>query len=734
MIEKSTIEKSIQISHTKRAGAGGEPRHGTARHDGELIAAATGFHKGMLLLLLASGCALALATRAAQATQPPEEVIVTSRLVEEPAFSTPYTVDIITERRILQANLRSTPDIFREIPGTLVQKTAYGHGSPYIRGFTGFRNLFMIDGIRLNNAVFREGPNQYWATVDAGTFGRMEVVRGPKSTLYGSDAIGGTVNALTRSPIAYRENDGLRGGLHVRYGEAEDSAVIGGTVDVPMGSSTGLLLGGSAKDFNDIESGASKLPNTGYEEWTFDGKLRHELSDSLQLTLAHSEVHQDDVPRTHRTIFAVPYAGTTVGDELRRDLDQDRALTYVRLQGADTGGVSAWQTTVFRHSQEEERQRLRSADRFDEQRVKVDTTGVNFSATAGTDHFGQFTLGMDLAHDDVNSFSSSNPIQGPVADNSTYDWFGVFLQNTYGLSETLELTTGARLAHMAVDAGSISDPVDGSEYSYKQEWSEPVGNLRLSWEPLPGQAMLYTGISKGFRAPNLSDLTRLDSARSNEFEIPATNLDPEEYFQYEVGGRYSGDKVRLNASVYYTDIQGQIQRLLTGEVNANGEFELTKANIGDGDLYGVEVEGSYHFTKRLHAFGHFAWLDGKISNQTEVGQPTVDDNHSRMMPASYRAGLHYRVEMQTPWWVEAEMFHADKADDLSLRDMSDTQRIPPGGTPAYTVWNLRGGLQVGPALELNFAVENLLDDNYRVHGSGQNEPGRNLIVSADYRF
>ena len=82
---------------------------------------------------------------------------------------------------------------------------AYGQGSPYIRGFTGYLNVMMVDGIRLNNSVFRTGPNQYWATIDPLSLSRLEVVKGPGSVLYGTDAIGGAVNAITKSPTTYGE-------------------------------------------------------------------------------------------------------------------------------------------------------------------------------------------------------------------------------------------------------------------------------------------------------------------------------------------------------------------------------------------------------------------------------------------------------------------------------------------------------------------------------------------------
>src|SRR5688500_1690591 len=130
-----------------------------------------------------------------------EETIVTATRIERTVFDVPYTAHVIgREDFIERRNVRTFPDALREIPGVMVQRTAYGQASPFIRGFTGFRTLALIDGIRLNNATFREGPNQYWGSIDQYTIDRIDVVKGPSSVLYGSDAIGGTVNAITRKP------------------------------------------------------------------------------------------------------------------------------------------------------------------------------------------------------------------------------------------------------------------------------------------------------------------------------------------------------------------------------------------------------------------------------------------------------------------------------------------------------------------------------------------------------
>lgn len=663
-----------------------------------------------------------------------EEIVVTASHVEEPVFLTPYSVDIIGAKRIHMVSFRSTPDIFREVPGTLVQKTAHGQGSPYIRGFTGFRNLFMIDGIRLNNAVFREGPNQYWATVDTGSIRRMEVVRGPQSVLYGSDAIGGTVNVLTHDPEAYQGDKPFNGRLSYRDSTGENSGIARAKLDMGLGKRGGLMISGSKKNFGDIQSGNGLLPNTGYDEWSLASKFLYELSDNLTLSAAHFEVHQDEVPRTHKTIYSQPFESTVAGSDLRRDLYQDRILSYVRVHADKLLSWENWTVTLFRHQQEELRDRLRSRNRQDKQGVDVNTLGMNVTATLGTGKLGVFTAGAAWAHDRVDSFSSQNPVQGPVADDSSYDWVGVFLQNRYQFSEHLDMTAGMRVGYFRVDAGSISDLQDNSQYSYQDSWTAPVGNLRLGWSPVADRWRVYGGGSQGFRAPNLSDLTRLDSARSNEFEIPSVGLDPERYTSYELGARFHSDVLEVEGAVYYTDIKDQIQRLLTGNVNGDGEQEVTKANVGDGEIHGFELKVNWSISNQWLVFGHFAWLDGEISNEAEVGKAPINDYPDRMMPTNYRLGLRYQGTTAHNWWLESEVVRVEDADRLSLRDKSDTQRIPPGGTPGYSLWHIRGGLELGESLYLNLVLENLTNENYRLHGSGQNETGRNLILSVDYSF
>ena len=183
---------------------------------------------------------------------------------------------------------------------------------------------------------------------------------------------------------------------------------------------------------------------------------------------------------------------------------------------------------------------------------------------------------------------------------------------------------------MSVDANKVSDPLTGNEIQLNKNWDNLIGNIRYNYQITPKQHSVYIGVSQGFRAPNLSDLTRFDSARSNEFETPSIDLKPEHYISVDSGLKYT--------------------------------------------------------------------------------------------------------PLSSNWWLNTEVITFAKADKLSTQDKNDTQRIPQGGTPGYTIWALSTGFEISTQLLLGFQINNILDKNYRVHGSGQNEAGRNFIGSVSYSF
>ncbi len=667
-----------------------------------------------------------------------DEIVISATRTSHSAFEVPFSTNTISREQFQDRSYRTIPDSLRDIPGILVQKTSHGQGSPYIRGFTGFRNVYLIDGIRLNNSVFRDGPNQYLNTVDPYSLDRMEVLQGSSSVLYGSDAIGGVVSMFTTEPFAYGGSDStsFAGRTLFRYASGENAYVGRVTLSTGIDDKIGLVIGGTLKDFGDVEAGKpiDLQRNTGYGEYDADFKLEYFINEQSRLVVAHQIVRQNNVPRTHKTVFSESFHGTTTGSELRRDLDQERELTYVQFfnTNEDSPLLHSTKLSLSWQRQAETRDRVRTGNRRDIQGFEVGTLGITAQMESEDSAIGQFTYGVEYYHDNVNSFSTKNPIQGPVADDASYDLFGLYLQDELTINDRTSLIVGGRFDYASANADSVQDPVSGSRISISEDWSSFVGNARLSYQVVPDHLNYYGGVSQGFRAPNLSDLTRLDSARTNEIETPAPGLDPEHFITYETGFKARGDVWSATSSYFYTDISDMIIRTPTGKVIGT-ENEITKLNAGNGFVQGIQVSGVYRPHDNWKLFGSMSWTDGEVDTFPTATSGKRREPIDRLMPLTGELGVRYD-DPNKKFWVEGLTRMADKADRLSTRDQADSNRIPPGGTPGYAVFSIRSGYRINANAKLTFGIENIFDKNYRVHGSGQNEVGRNFIIGAEFTF
>ena len=449
-------------------------------------------------------------------------VHVTATRTEKDEMQIPATVyDISSEELNNTKMVRSMPEALKEIPAVMVQKTSHGQGSPYVRGLTGFRNLFLIDGIRLNNSVFRDGPNQYWNTVDPFSLKKIEIVKGPGSVLYGSDSVGGTINVFTKSPVYINDAYSPGGRIYGRYSYGEDSYI--GRGEVRGGNKKfGWIMGFSLKDFGDIKGGEDigKQPHTGYDEWDGDLKLEYKIDDDSKLVFAHQRVNMDDAWRTHKTIYGISWEGTSVGNEQARILDQDRNLTYLQYYGKNHGNlIDNIKLSLSYHEQKESRYRLRSDDRSDIQGLDIGTIGL-WGQIDTIQNYGTWTYGLEYYHDDVESSSVSYnsdgslrsiEIQGPVADDAAYDLLDLYIQLDMPVTESFSVITGARYTYAGMDAKKIKDPVTGERTSFEDDWNSIVTSTRVLYHiDKNNNYIIFSGISQGFRAPNLIFLISQD--------------------------------------------------------------------------------------------------------------------------------------------------------------------------------------------------------------------------------
>ncbi len=717
----------------------------------------------------------------AQSPQPLETSIldlitVTATSTATSVFKAPYTAHVIERERFLdQRYARSVADALSETPGILVQKTSSAQASPFIRGFTGFRTLTLIDGIRLNNAVFREGPNQYFATIDLLSVNRLDIVKGPSSVLWGSDAIGGTINVLTRgpemlpwpqapapapdgkmtldgkgviapaTPVEQPQRFAFHGGTYYRYATAENSHTMRGEFSLAATEHVGIYGGVSWKDFDDLRGGdlIGDQPNTGYTEIDGDVKVLVRPNENVDVTFAFQRVEQNNAPRTHSTIYAKSFDGTTIGTDLRRDFDQLRELAYVQLEAR---AVAPWldrvKLSLSWHNQEETQDRIPANGRRNVTDFQDQTFGALLSFISPSP-IGTFSYGVEYYHDEVSSGGRTYNVdgslaaiapRGPVADDASYDLLGVYVQDEIKVVEPLTVLLGARYTYAKAQADKVDpnladtqvfDPLDKSFDAFTASLRVRL-DVTSSWN-------FFGGVSQGFRAPNIADFTSFELARSGELETPAPDLEPEHYVSFEIGTKAEIKAINtsLYAAYYYTLIDNQIIRYPTGRT-INGATEVTKANVGDGFVQGVEFGAEWKFYPGFTLWGNVAWTEGEVdtyvTDRLLAARPA-----SRIEPLTGTVGLRW-ASADGKWWLEGVATWARKQDRLSPGDIADTQRIPPGGSGGYEVYTVRGGWNPCRHLKFFAAGENIADEDYRYLGSGTNEAGTNVVLGGQVLF
>lgn len=667
------------------------------------------------------------------------EVIITATRSENSASKVPAAVKTLDQKQIAERLVRTFPEALRETPGVMIQKTSNGQGSPFIRGFTGFRNLMLIDGIRFNNSTFREGPNQYWNTIDPQSLSRMEVLPSQGGTLYGSDAIGGTVNAFTKDSGYLSEAEGgffAHGQADYRHSTAEHSNVEHFESSIGEGQQWGLHIGATLSQFGDVTDGSGRRqPHTGYDNWAFDVRLDVALDDHWTFTAVHQQARQNDAWRTHATTSGVSFAGTAVGTDRIRLFDQERSLSYLRLAGNDLNSfIDAASLTISLQTAGEEQFRVTGGGATTFQDVDVSTLGVDLQFES-LSPIGKLVYGIDYYHDWLETDGANN-FAGSVADDSSYDLLGIFLQDEIDLGDRVHLFIGGRFTHIRADAGKFQarNPTTGAVVgrgSYSNEYQNFSASARFIVDlDEEDHYQLYGGVSQAFRAPNMSDLTRDDFSQSGVFEIPSPGLSPETYLTLEVGLKAQTASLTTSLGYFYTRIEDMIIRRV---ITAGTPITVSKANGGDGYMQGVEFAARWQMDPHWSLFGHIAWVEGEadqfIGNTTQKRREPL----GKIAPLVGLAGVRWQT-MDSRFWTEFVCLTYGEAGRLNAADMADTQRVPQNGTPSFWLVSLRGGCKVNEHLILTASLDNLLNETYRYHGSGSNEPGFGATLGATVKF
>ncbi len=696
------------------------------------------------------GLCLALLSTVSQAdgiATPVEEHVVTAAHLAPHGQPLPYRITEIGGDTLTRRQARTLPEAVGETPGVMVQKTAHGQGSPYIRGFTGYRTLALVDGIRYNNSVYRDGPSEYFSLIDVQSLERLEVLNGPASVRYGSDAVGGVISAQTeRSAYGSRQTGThfLQGSQHYRYGSADQSHLSRTELDLGAGQQWGLRVGYSYKDYGDVHAAdLGRLPRTGYGEQAVDARLDVALTDNWRVTALHQRLRQDDVWRTHATVFSRPFKGTTPGTDRLRLKDQARTLSYVRLQGSGiTTLIDSARLTLSHQQWAEEGERIRDNGGALLENFKSNMSGIDLELSSHLAALG-LRYGIDYYRDNVDSHGAQLGadgqliginIQGPVGDDAFSGSLGAYVQGELPLGERLAIIAGTRYTHIDVDIGVFEDPLTGAPAAFDDQWQQLVHSLRAAYVlQSDGRQQVWAGVSQAFRAPNLADLSRFGASRSNETEIAATGLTPEQFLSFELGWRGQWAPLSISVSTFRTRIHDYIASTPTGR-RVDGNIEVSKRNSASGYVQGIELAAQVDFSAQWRMRANLSWQEGRLDTFASLDASVSSrENLSRVMPLTAHWRLDWSSADQRSWWSGVVTL-SDSARRLSSADRLDSERIPPGGTPGYVLLGLHAGHALSSHITLTAALDNILDDAYRVHGSGSNEAGLGATVGMTVTF
>jgi len=668
------------------------------------------------------------------------EVVVTATRSDRCIYEVPQPINLVSKKAIKQRSAKTSAEALREETGVFVQKTNHGGGSAILRGLSSNQILILVDGIRLNNSTYRLGNHQYLTTVDNNSLQQIEVVRGPASVLYGSDALGGTINLITKTPSFDKGNFLFNYNILGRYASA-DAEKMSSTRFSIYSPHVVMLAGFSYKNYGDLQRGRNSdyfsLENStngilqtpsGYHAYDFDTKFLFRLNSAQLVTLAYQLSRQQKVPR---------YDKYEINDYYRWLYHpQNRDLIYVNYDNKLSNPFITCLKVSLSFQRQVEGREIQKSITSSSEKTKADvrTLGLTVQCQSVWQKHN-FTYGSEFYFDKVYSetftintqTSETNKEQRSLyPDGANYNSAGLFVQDEIYLTDRFKLTTGVRYSFVFT---SYTIPYDSTAVldlgAVKQNFQAITGTVGAIYR-FTDFFNTAVNVGQAFRAPNLSDFSKFGESKGETFEIPNPNLKPEKMINGDVGFRFYFDWLKASASVYYSqisDLVASANTLYNGspvlEKNDVVYIVKTKRNIGSAFVRGMEATAELNVNNRLKIYGNITTTYGQ---NTSLNEPV-----GGIPPMFGLIGLRWETENYDASFY---MRFAGKQDRLSSDDLDDP-RIPAGGTPGWQTINFRTSFYMLSHLTLQLALENILDYNYREHGSGINGPGRNLIISLE---
>lgn len=568
------------------------------------------------------------------------EVVISANKFKENKQNVIQKIDVISARTIARTNAQNTGDLLMNAGNLFVQKSQQGGSSPVIRGFEASRVLLVIDGVRMNNAIYRSGHLQNVITVDQNMLDRVEIMHGPSSTLFGSDALGGTIHLITKQPELHAGKTKVTGNSFLRYSTVNNEKTT--HADMNIGSKKWAFLSSlNFSDFGDMKMGShdnKKYPGfgkrnqyilpvgtynndtilqnannrvqrySGYKQWDLMQKILYRPSDRFSHLLNLQVSNSSNVPRYDRLQDIkngfLRYAEWYYGP-------QTRAMGSYTFEATKLNGFFTELRATISYQKIEESRITREYRRYDRLDRRVENIGIWGAVVDLHKAFGknELSVGIDGQWNDLHSTAErKNIITGAISPLDTRYPDGKNIMDNYGIfaqhirksnNKKLILNDGLRLQYVRLNSTIIDNSFFNLPVTNVQQKNVALtGNAGIAYIPTTGDK-LSIGFSTGFRAPNIDDLSKVfeSSTAAKQVVVPNANIKPEYTYNIDLSYKKTiANKVSAEMTGFYTSFQNAIVKApyqLNGQdsilYNGVRSQVLASQNTNKATLYGVHI-------------------------------------------------------------------------------------------------------------------------------------------------
>jgi hemoglobin/transferrin/lactoferrin receptor protein len=704
------------------------------------------------------------------------EVVVSASKFQQSKKEVPQTIISIDSKAIQFSNPQTSADLLSNSGRVFVQKSQLGGGSPLIRGFSTNRLLITVDGVRLNNAIFRGGNVQNVLSINPFNVENTEIILGSGSVIYGSDAIGGVMNFYTTTPkLSESKTPNLSARSTVRYASANTEKTA--HLDFNVGfQKWGFHTSASVSDFGDLKMGihgpddylslfynqqtnagdvmvSNTTPRiqkfTNFRQIHLAQKVLFKASDDLKFDLGIQYSTTSDYPRydrlaTYDSEGLLRYAEWNYGpqDWLLANIQMTKLSS--RSNFYDKIKISA----AYQNFKESRINRRFNANTRKIREENVDALSMNFDFYKTLSTTSNIFYGTEYIYNRVGSSgysehintNATERIDSRYPDGSKWQTLAAYLSHKYKPNTKLTIQSGIRYNYVTINADlSANNAFFNLPFKMVNlNTSALTGTFGLSWNPNPTFLWKFNATT-AFRAPNIDDIGKMFESEPGLVVVPNSNLKPEYAYGGELGLTVNlNESVIFDASTYYTYLDNALVRknfTVHGEsvMEYDGELSDIQAiqNASRSWIYGFEAGLKVRFSKALKFTSQYSYVQGVQEEVLGVELPVrhvapvfgnvhIIWNHNKLQIDGF---INYNGTLR-----HSEI-SAELADTLFALDAQGNPYAP-----SWYTLNLRTQFNFNKAISFVGTIENITNQRYRPFSSGISAPGTNLILALTYKL